>query len=161
MMFFDDTAFPIILESLYQPLATTHYWVYSLDMMDLTLHPLTVLEEITCTALEVQINGSALVVPANWGILIYDTETTQVDAIELSNTIGQSFGALVGSMVDSSAHEAQITITNYFPSIPIITPSMSKSMLLCHPISNTEFVILCSSIPHTKYLKNLILSDII
>lgn len=160
MLIFDDQNSPIIIDTIYQPMISTHFWGLSLDDFDFTLLPLTMLEEITCSTLELTIGGFSFMLPSHWNILIYDADTHQLDVVELSSAAGKSFTALVGNVADSKYAPSTISITNYLVESRITGPSLSKSMMLCHPISINEFVIVGPTNTYNKYFKGMFVSDL-
>jgi hypothetical protein len=161
MLIFDDHSEAIILESIYAPTLTDHFWVLDLSMLDYTLTPLLVLEEIVCPSVTLRINGFDFTLPTNWNILIYAEDTQQVDVVEVGNLAGREFTALVGGPNINSHIPGRITIIDYTPEHQHIAPSLNKHQMLCHPIGPSEWINVSPSDTYNKYLKDLYVGDIL
>ena len=161
MLIFDDNSKPIILDSIHAPTYTTHMWVLNFAMMDFTLAPLLVLEEIQCPSVLVEIRGFRFPLPANWNILIYDKETSQLDVVEISEASGREFTAMVYGPRKASVVAGPITVLDYQYEFTNIAPALNKHQMLCHPIGPDEWVNVAPSDTYNKYLKNLIVGDLI
>lgn len=160
MLVFDGNSTPMILDSIYTPTSVDHVWVLDLAMLDFTLVPLVIIEEIVSPSMEIQVNGFQFIVPANWNIVVYDRDTSQVDVVEISDTAGREFTALVYGPKKAKAEPMIITATNYFPGHANISPYLNKHQMLCHPIGPDEWVVVSGSDGYNKYLKNTVVGDI-
>ena len=114
MLIFDDQNRPMIIDNIHGPVLTEHMWVLDLTLMDYCLAPLTMFEEITCPSVQLRVRGFEFILPAYWNVLVYDRETTQLDVVELSETAGREFTALVYGPTLSRPQPELITVTNYF-----------------------------------------------
>lgn len=161
MLIFDENASPVIIDSIYGPTLTDHMWVLDLTMMDYTLVPLVMLEETICPSMQVRIRGFEFVLPANWTILVYDKETSQLDVVLLSETAGREFTALVYGPTKPTVIPGQIIVTNYFTEYKNVGPSLNKHQMLCHPISGDEWINISPSDSYNKYLKDTTIGDLI
>lgn len=161
MIIFDNNSKPLILDSIHVPTVTDHFWVLDLTMMDFTLSPLISLEEVVCPSLQVYINGFQFILPANWNILVYDKETSQLDVVELSEACGREFTALVYGPQMNQHTQGTITITNYFVDHKNVGPLLNKHQMLCHPIGPGEWVNVAPSDTYNKYLRDRAIGDLI
>lgn len=161
MLIFDNNNEAIVLESIYTPTDTEHIWVLDLTMMDFTLAPLLVLEEVVSPSIELLIAGFSFILPTNWNILVVDVETMQIDVVEVSELAGKEFVALVYGPDQKRIETEVITVTNYHPNFINVGPSLNKHQMLCHPISPTSWINVAPSDSYNKYLKNKIAGDII
>jgi len=161
MLIFDDTTQPIIIDSIHGPTPTEHFWVLDLNMLDYTLTPLIMLEEIICPSMQIRVKGFEFVLPANWTILVYDRETSQLDVVELSETAGREFTALVYGPTKPYPTPSTIVVTNYFIEHKNVGPSLNKHQMLCHPIGPDEWINVSPSDGFNKYLKDTTVSDLI
>jgi len=161
MLIFDDYSHPIILDNIHGPTVAEYMWVLDLAMMDFGLAPIHMLEEVICPSIQIQVNGFEFVLPANWNILVYDTETSQIDVVELSETAGREFTALIYGPKRAQPEPAQIIATNYFVEYKNVGPSLNKHQMLCHPIGPDTWVNVSSGDSYNKYLKNNIAGDLI
>lgn len=161
MLIFDENSQPVILDNIYSPVPTNHIWVLDLQMLDYTLAPLIMLEEIVCSSMQLSINGYEFILPAFWSILVYDTDTSQLDLIELSEATGKEFTAAVYGPDKSGFEPGIISVTNYFVEHKNVGPSLNKHQLLCHPISESEWISVSPANTFNKYLKEMITGDIL
>lgn len=161
MLIFDGDSQPIILDSINGPTVTEHMWVLDLNMTDFTLTPLLMLEEVVCPSIQIMIKGFQFILPANWNILVYDRETAQLDVVELAETAGREFTAMVYGPNKSQAEASIVTVTNYYVEHKNVGPSLNKHQMLCHPIGPGEWVSVSPSDTFNKYLKDIIVGDLI
>ncbi len=161
MLIFNDKAEPMILDSIYVPTPCSHFWVLDLNIKDYTLAPLLILEEIICPSITIVIRGFEFTLPAYWSILVYDIETTQLDAIQLSRLVGREFTALVYGPNNVRPVPASIRHVDYLIEHKNVGPSLGKHQMMCHPIGPTEWVNISPYDVYNKYLKDLSVGDII
>jgi len=161
MLIFDTENKPVLLDSIYTPTLTDHMWVLDLNLMDFTMSPLLVLEEIVCPVIVVAVRGFEFPLPANWNILVYDTDTSQLDVIEVAEAAGREFTALVYGPNKANFGAGIVSVTNYFAEFRIVAPSLNKHQMLCHPIGPDEWVTVSPSDGYNKYLKGRIVGDLI
>lgn len=161
MLIFDTNASPVIIDSIHTPVATDYLWVLDLDMMDFTLAPLTVLGEIVCPSLEVLIKGFKFILPADWNILVYDRETSQLDVIQLAEAAGKEFTAFTYGPTKLSPSPAIIAVTNYMLEYKNVRPILNKHQMLCHPIGPDEWITISPSDTYNKYLKDKVVGDLL
>ena len=160
MLIFDENAQPIIIDNIYSPTPTDHMWVLDLSIMDYTLVSLTMLEEVICPSIQVRIQGFEFVLPANWNILVYDRETSQLDVVALSETAGREFTALIYGPNKPYPTPATIMVTNYFIEHKNVGPSLNKHQMLCHPIGPNDWCSIGPSDSFNKYLKDTTIGDL-
>ncbi|MGZ8924289.1 MAG: hypothetical protein ACXW2E_00265 [Nitrososphaeraceae archaeon] len=162
MIIFDERTQPVIINNIQEPNPVEYTWVLDLNILDYTLSPLTMLEEIVCPSLELQIKGFKFVVPAYWNILIYDNSTTsQLDVVELSHAAGREFTALIYGINKPYPTPSIITVTNYFVEYKNVSPFLHKHQMLCHPISKDEWCSIGPSDSFNKFLKDKTIGDLI
>jgi hypothetical protein len=160
MLIFDSESNPIILDSIFVPTVTDHFWVLDYTMMDYTLAPLTTLEQIVCPSLQIQVLGFEFIVPANWNILVYDRETSQLDTVEIAEVAGREFTAVVYGPQKSRIVPGYITVTNYLLEHVNVGPTLNKHQMLCHPIGPDIWVNVAPSDTYNKYLKDQTIGDL-
>lgn len=161
MLIFDDNAKPVILDSIYVPTPCSYFWVLDLSMRDYTLAPLTILEEIVCPSIKILVRGFEFVLPAYWSILVYDTETTQLDSVQVSKLVGREFTALVYGPEKVRPTPAPIRYVEYNIEYRNVGPSLGKHQMMCHPIGPTEWINIAPTDAFNKYLKDMTVGDII
>lgn len=161
MLIFDENNDAIMLESITGPVLSQYMYVLDLNMMDFTLAPLLVFEEVICPTITLMIKGFAFKVPANWNILISDEETSQLDVVEISELAGKDFRALVYGMEMTSPDLEHIQVIDYDASYNNVGPSLNKFQMLCHPIEPGAWINIAPSDAYNKYLKEKLIGDII
>ncbi len=164
MLIFDDNNRTIILDDIYTPTPTNYMWVLDLQLMDYTLAPLLVLEEIICPSIQIRLRGFDFFLPANWNLLVFSEETSELDVVEISELAGREFTAFVYDISDPKIVRhvpGLVTVINYQSEYINVGPSLSKHQMLCHPISPTQWVNVSPSDTYNKYLKNTVIGDIV
>lgn len=161
MLIFDNQSKPIILDSIHTPTLTDYFWVLDLSMMDFTLAPLISLEEVVCPTLVLRIRGFDFALPANWNILVYDSETSQLDVVELSEACGREFTALCYGPQKTRHTPAIVSVANYYVEHKNVGPLLNKQQMLCHPIGPDEWINVAPSDAYNKYLKDRAVGDLI
>lgn len=161
MLVFDNKNEVLMIDNIYSPTASDHFWVLDLNMMDYTLSPLLVLEELVCSTVELLIWGFKFKVPAHWSILVVDDETMQLDVVDVGKELaGTEFRTLVHGPNRPNVDCALVQVTDYFPSYRNVGPSLNKHQMLCHPISPDAWINISPSDTY-KYLKNAVAGDLI
>lgn len=161
MIIFDDNSRPILLDSIYVPLVTQHMWILDLNMMDYTLSPITILEEITAPSMMVQIHGFAFMLPTTWYMLVFDEETMQLDSVCVEDLPGKEFTALVSGPTLQKAMPGKVIVVDYDSKFKNVGPLLNKHQMLCHPISTDMWVSVSPTDVYNKYLKEKIVGDIL
>jgi hypothetical protein len=161
MLIFDNESKPIILDTIYDPVISDHFWVLDLALRDFTMAPLNVLEETICPSVVLRVDGFDFVVPASWNILVVDQETTQLDTVELSEVAGREFRAFVYGPNSSATSSAIISVVDYYVEHANISPALNKHQMLCHPISAESWINISPTDVYTKYLKDVAIGDLI
>jgi hypothetical protein len=161
MLIFDEHSKPILIDQLTGPVIPNYSWVLDLNLLDFTLSPLVMLEEITCPILTLQTeSGFKFKLPAYWHLLVYDRETTQLDLVQLSDLTGKQFTAAASGPNTSTVHPVNITVIDYDSLGVYVSPSLNKHQMICHPISPKLWVNVTPSDVFNKYLKGKDLGDI-
>lgn len=143
------------------PVRSEFFWVLDLSIMDYTLAPLAVLEEVSCPTFEVEVGGVEVSLPASWNMLIYDSETGDVDLIPLCEMTGRSFTALGFGPNRALAKPLSVRIMDYRPYAKNVGPSLNKHQMLCYPINDDTWFTVSAADVYSKYLKNISLGDIL
>lgn len=161
MLLFDQESKPMLLDNICTPTSVENFWVLDMGMMDFTLTELNTLEESFSPAFELEIQNFKFWVPTRWNILVYDRDTSQVDIVEIAETAGRDFTAFVYGPKKAKPEPATIKVVNYTPNAPHVYPTMTRAQMLCHPISADEFVVISGTDGYNKYLKNIVVGDLI
>jgi len=157
----DENNKTIMIDSLYAPIVSDYMWVLDLNMMDYTLTPIKMLEELVCPTMTIEVQGYQCSIPANWYILVYDTYTTQLDSIVISDLANKPYSALVYGTKMSRPEPAIISVIDYELKAVNIYPSFNRHLMLCHSIDAEKWISISFSDTYNRFLKNKDLSDII
>lgn len=161
MLIFDENSHAIIIDSVSVPLTTNYLWVLDLVIMDYTVIPLLMLEEIVSPTMTIEIKGFKFDLPTTWSILVYSEETTQIDVVEVKKLPGNDFTAMIYGPNNSQVQAGKIKVTNYDAEKFNHGPSLNKHQMLCHPIGPDLWVNVSPSDVYNKYLKDCTVGDII
>ncbi len=161
MLIFDENNDAIMLDNIQGPVLSQYMYVLDLNMMDFTLSPLLVFEEVICPTIVLKIKGFDFELPANWNILISDEETYQLDVVEISELAGKEFKALVYGMNMINVALETIQVIDYISNHQNVGPSLNKYQMLCHSINPTSWINISPSDGYSKYLKDRVVGDII
>lgn len=161
MLIFNEHSQPVIIDNIYSPTPTEHKWVLDLSIMDYTLVPLQMLEEVICPSIQLRIQGFEFILPASWNILVYDKDTSQLDVVELADAAGREFTALIYGPNKIYPSPGIITVTNYYIEYKNVGPSLNKHQMLCHPVGPTEWCSVGPSDSFNKYLKEATIGDLV
>ena len=161
MLIFDENSKPIIIDSIATPLLTEYFWVLDLDIMDYTITPLMMLEEIVSPTITLMIRGFEFTLPANWSMLVYSDDTMQLDVVDVGELAGRDFLAMVYGPNTTIVSSGHVRVTNYNPEEVNYAPPLSKHQMLCHPVGPDEWVNVAPSDVYNKYLRDCVVGDII
>lgn len=161
MLIFNETNEVTTIDSIVDPILTDTFWVLDLKMQDFTLTPLQSIEEMTSSAIRLNIDGFEFVVPTTWNVLIIDPDTSQLDIVDVSHIPGVDFSAFVYGHTHNNVRPKNITATQYYPSYVSTYPILSKDQMLCHPIAPSTWINIAPTDAYNKYLKNLLAGDLI
>lgn len=161
MLILNENNKPLILDSIHTPTLTEYMYVLDLEMMDFTLTPLTVLEEIIAPTIELTVHNFTFTLPANWNVLVVDDETLQLDVVEVSELSGRDFHAFVYGPDKPRHEQVPLQVTDYSPHFTNVGPSLTKNQMLCHPIAPNAWINVSPSDTYNKYLKGCVVGNII
>lgn len=131
-----------------------YFWVLNLQQQDFQLFKLQMLEEFECPTLTIFINGTKIQLPADWNILVYSPETSDVDMVQISDLTKASFDIFLYNPDSSKIVNTSIRVIDYSPSTIIRIPSFNKNSMLCHYVSDS-WIMIAPSDTYNKYLKDV------
>jgi hypothetical protein len=161
MVISDENSFPILIDNISTPLKMDYFWVLDLDRRDFVLSKIEVLEEHVGPILVLEIFKYAIEVPANWNILVYSNETSQLDIAEISEVSRGNFTAFVLDHEKSVNLPGYIKVIDYKPRGAIQTPSLNKYQMVCHHLGPKHWVCVSPFDGYNKYLKDATIGDIL
>lgn len=161
MVISDENSFPILIDNISTPLKMDYFWVLDLEQRDFALTKIAVLEEHITPILVLRIFGYVVEVPANWNILVYSNETSQLDIAEISEVSRGNFTAFVLDHKKNVNLPGYIHVIDYQQRGTIQTPSLNKSQMLCHHLGPNHWICISPIDNYNKYLKDATIGDIL
>lgn len=141
------------IRSIDEPIAADYFWVLDLLQQDWMLSKLVMLEEFTAPTLTLSIKGDLIVVPAEWNILVYSPETSDVDMVQISDLTKSEFTVFLYDFTKSKVVESSCKVVNYSSNSVVRTPSFNKNNMLCHPVAGSYWIMVAPTDTYNKYLK--------
>lgn len=161
MLILDEHNKSIIIDTLYDPIVSDYMWVLDLAMMDFTLAPIKMLEEVVSSTMTLEIAGYEFKIPSYWYMLVYDEITTQLDSVSVSDLTTNSYTALVYGP-DMHVPEAQpVNVVNYDVTSTNVYPTFNRHLMMCHPISANKWINISFSDSYNRFLRDKYVSDLI
>jgi hypothetical protein len=157
----DDSLKAYILESVHVPTKSSHFFILDLQMLDFTLTPLEVLEEVNCPALVLNIENYEFALPSHWNVLIIDEDTSQLDIVTVDELAGKEFTLFAYDNERSYGYGIPVRVVNYLVDCHHVNPSLNRHHMLCHPFDSNKWICIAPNDGYNKYLKNLVLGDIV
>jgi hypothetical protein len=142
--------------SIDEPIPVDYFWILDLQEQDWMLSKLVMLEEFTTPTLTLNIKGHLIELPAEWNILVYSPETSDVDMVQISDLTKSEFVIFLYDYKTSKVIEHTAKVVNYSPSSTVRTPSFNKSNMLCYPIAERYWIMVAPTDTYNKYLKDSI-----
>lgn len=161
MVISDENSFPILIDNISTPLKMDYFWVLDLERRDFTLTKIEVLEEHQTPLLVLKIFDYAIEIPANWNILVYSKETSQLDIAEISEISRGNFTAFVFDHKKDVNLPGYIRVIDYQQKGVIQTPALNKYQMLCHHLGPNYWICISPIDNYNKYLKDATIGDIL
>lgn len=163
MIFLDENSIPIMIESIDIPTISEYFWSYSLKEMDFMLTEIKTFEELVTPSLIISVMGYVIELPANWNVLVYSPETSQLDTVEAFRLARVNYDLVVYNhrvdRIETNIGESA-TVLDYFPMSKLRTPSLHKNTMLCHAIGTDHWICVAPTDNYNKYLKNKVIGDL-
>lgn len=161
MIILDEHAQPIILDNIDIPFPIDHFWALDLEMMDFTLKKLELSEELTTKTLTAVINGYTVEAPADWNLLVYSPETSELDIVEFSDLTKHSYDAFVYNHKTQKLVENSMRMVDYNQLTNVQTPSLIKNTMLCHALGDEMWICIAPTDSYNKYIKGKVIGDLL
>lgn len=162
MVISDENSYPIVIDSIHTPIGVDYFWVLQLDEPDFVLTKLEVLEEhANQPMLILNILGYVIEIPADWNILVYSEETSQLDICKISEVCAGNFTAFVFDHVKNFSIPGEIRVIDYHRDGSIHMPSINKTQMLCHHLGPKHWIAISPVDNYSKYLKGATIGDIL
>lgn len=168
MLCLPDYNKPYILDSLTAPVVIKHHWIFNGPLCDFSLSPITYLEETTSAAIKLRVNNFEFWVPVTWNILVTDTESYQLDTVNVQSCATVDHPIFIFSPNEMKLRTMNAIIIDYIDQMSVVHPMINKGTALVHPIGpslNAQEKDLQLAVvigPHDlyKHLSNKVVGDI-
>ncbi len=161
MLIINENNIAINIDNIYNAFPYEYFYILDLNILDYTLTPFLMLEEINSPALELKINNFRFKLPSFWNIIVVDSENMVMDVVQVSDLAGKEFNAFGYGFNEHMPFLPVITIDNYIPEYITVAPSLLKNQVLCHPITPSTWVHITPNDVYLSYLKDITCGDII
>lgn len=154
MQITDENNKTVTIKSIDKPISTDFFWILDLQAQDWLLTKLVMLEEFTTPTLTLNIRGNLVEVPAEWNILVYSPETSDVDMVRVSDLTKSAFTIFFYDFISNKIIEESARVVGYSPNSTVRTPSFNKSNMLCHPVADRYWIMIAPTDTYNKYFKD-------
>jgi hypothetical protein len=161
MIISDENSYPIIIDSIDTPLPIDHFWILDLNERDFMLNDLLMLEEIVTPIITFNVSGYIVEAPADWNILIYSPDTSQIDVIEISELTKGDYSAFLFDHKHNKVTKNTVTVVDYNSYGIVHTPTMNKNAMLCHTAGPHHWICIAPTDNYNKLLRDCAVGDII
>lgn len=161
MVISDEQSKPIFIESIDVPTSTDFFWTLNLEELDFMLEPLEMFEELTTNILVINIHGYIIQAPANWNILVFSKETSQLDIAEFSDLARGGFNALTYNINKEKVVGGKVTVIDYIQEGKVRTPLLKKNLMLCHHLGEDFWACIAPTDNFNKFLKGKVWGDLL
>ena len=157
-----------MLDSLTSPVVIKHHWTFNGPACDYMLSPITYLEETSGAAIKLRVNNFEFWVPSSWNILVTDTETYQLDTVNIQSCSTVSHSIFIFSPSEMRLRTALADVVDYKENVSLVHPMINKGTMLVHPIGPSlnmrekDLQLSVTIGPHDlyKHLANKVIGDI-
>ena len=161
MLIMNELNNTVLLDNLYDPIISSDFWVMDLNIFDYTLTRLCMIEEATTPVFLVNIGVVNFIVPTSWYVMVFDDETSQIDAVSFSELTGKDHTVLVSNSNSLQPTGINMRIIDYKSSDKIVYPTLLKHQMLCHPIYEQMWINISPNDVYNRYLKNKFIGDLL
>lgn len=153
MKIIDENYKQHLIKSIDEPISVDYFWVVDLQEKDFMLNKLVMLEEFNAPSLTISIQGERIQIPAEWNILVYSPETSDVDMVQISDLTTSDFTIFLYNLNSNKVIETTCRVVDYSTTSVFRVPSFNKSNMLCYPIGNSYCIMIAPTDTYNKYLK--------
>lgn len=133
-----DANRPFNVNSLTEPLAITHYWAFSGQMLDFKLEPLEYIEETTGPTITVEANGFQFDIPVSWTLLAVERETYSVDTVPVMACATFEHELFLFNLNDQKLNTLTVKVVDFKERGVCYHPMIPKGMGMVIPIAKSE-----------------------
>lgn len=160
MIISDEDSKPYLISNIETPTTVDYFWSLDLENMDYSLQELKMFEELTTPSLAVRIWDFVMVIPANWNVLVYSPETSQLDFVEASELTRGGFTCVMYEHETDKIRAGEAVVIDYNPEDYIRSPVLRKYTMLCHHIGAKHWACIAPTDNYNKFLKDKVIGDL-
>ncbi len=155
MIICDENNKPIHLTGVDDKIISEYFWTLDLNKKDWFLNKLSLLEECYTRVLSVKFGNTILDIPADWYILVFSKETSEVDMVEISDLTRTAFSVVTYNPNKHSINDIDIKVINYKQWEKTCYPSLNKNNMVCCDIHGL-WIMIAPTDTYNKYLKDTV-----
>lgn len=161
MVIADEYGYPVLIDSIDTPVTTEYFWVLDLPARDFMLNKLLMLEEISTPVIAFKVNGYLVEAPADWNLLVYSPDTSQLDLVQVSELTKGGYSAFLYDHKYCKVVDNTVTVVDYKSDDVVHSPTLNKSTMLCHTVGPNFWICLSPTDTYSKFLKDAAIGDIL
>lgn len=155
MIICDENNTPIKLNGVEDEIESEYFWTLDLQEQDWFLSKICLLEESYKRVLSVSFGGKVLDIPADWNILVYSKETSEVDMVEVSDLTRTTFNILFYNPEEHSVTDLPVKVVNYKQWEKVCYPSINRNTMLCCDVGGV-WIMIAPTDTYNKFLKKIV-----
>lgn len=159
MIISNENSFPVILDNLMCPLITTHFWTLDLKRDDFFLKKLVSLTQFNCALLTLNINNYIVYLPIDWYLLIYSSETSQLDLVRGDELTHGRFTAAVYNHKLSKMVQGEIRVVDFALNQKFLVPSFVRTEMICHALGHNSWCMMTNIDVYNRHIKGKLVGD--
>lgn len=156
MLISDENNVSVEIKSIDEPTSIDYFWTLDLQEQDFKLSKLVMLEEFLTPTLTIAISGVRITLPAEWHILVYSPETSEVDLVQISDLTKNQYTLFAYNHEKSKVVGKKARVMDYSSATTFRTPSFNKNIMVCYPLGKDSWIMVAPTDTYNKYLKNSI-----
>ena len=137
-----------------------YVWIFDTKARDFMLSKLNAVIKHTVPIIHIYYNGSIIRLPTSWYVVVYDSDTSEIDVIPVTALMGRRFD-LLGLTPDSYKPVAiPATAINYNTRAEFFTPSLLPEQMACIATNSNLWICAGPNEQCTNYLKQTVVGDL-
>lgn len=131
------------------------FWTLDLQEKDWFLSKLSLIEDHESRTLTLDFEGVLVELQADWHILVFSPETSEVDLVMVSDLTRTNFDIFVYNPSKHRVINKKVKVVNYNQWTKVAFPSINKNQMLCCDIGGL-WIMVAPTDTYSKYLKTTV-----
>lgn len=168
MKILSEISRPYNFSSIVDPIGISHFWIFSSQLMDFKLEPISYVEQITGPVVQIKVRDTLISIPASWHIIAVDLETYTLDTIPITACATFDHDIFLFSPTDSKLTTAKINVIGYEEEETCTHPLVPKGSILASPIGEelshgkpAFYAIMCGPHDLHRHLQGATVGDVL